>query len=113
MQKPKRSPMKMQRSEYNNASVILHPLDNAILQRLGRYNTPETVTLDYTNYEGKRALRRVMILELFMGQTEHHPKFQWLVKAYDVDKKALRDFALASIHSLQISKEKIIPCTPT
>lgn len=110
MQKPKRAhPTRMP----SNSSVILHPLDNPILQHLGRRNTPETVTLDYTNYEGKRALRRVMILKLFMGQTEHHPKFQWLVKAYDVDKDAVRDFSLSSIHSLQFPKEKIITCTNT
>ena len=87
--------------------VILHPLDNAVLQYLAEVDLLCELTLDYTNYQGKRALRRVTPLMLFMGETEHHPAFQWLFKAFDHDKQEERDFSVASIHSIQHNRKLI------
>ena len=79
--------------------------DSSTLQKLEKY-APQIVAIDYTNYKGNRALRRVTPLELYMGQTEHHIEFQWLLKAYDQDKKVIRDFAVQLIHSLQFLQEE-------
>jgi len=51
----------------------------------------------YKNWEGKEAVRRVMPIELWYGKTEWHPKEQWLLKAWDLDKDAERNFAFKDI----------------
>jgi hypothetical protein len=48
----------------------------------------------YTNYRGERSVRTAMPRKLFWGSTEHHLQPQWIMRAYDLDKGADRDFAL-------------------
>lgn len=55
------------------------------------------VEIDYVNWRGERALRRIVPLELWFGSSEYHPDEQWLLKAWDEDKNAERDFALSGI----------------
>jgi len=61
----------------------------------------QIVEIDYTNWQGKRGLRRIRPVPgtLQFKSTEHHPTSQWLFDAVDLDKKALRTFALSDIHS--------------
>lgn len=59
----------------------------------------DEVRFEYKNHAGKIATRRVMPLEIWFGSTQFHPKEQWMLKAYDLDKEADRDFAIADIHS--------------
>jgi len=49
----------------------------------------------YTNHTGKVAIRTIEPTEVLFGATVWHPEPQWLLYAYDVDKKADRTFALA------------------
>lgn len=51
---------------------------------------------EYTNYRGETRWRWFVPVELWTGSTEWHPEPQLLIKAYDVDKKAIRDFAVKS-----------------
>lgn len=53
-----------------------------------------SVVLTYTNYRGETAERRIIPFEVWFGSTEWHPEPQWLLRAYDCEKKAERDFAL-------------------
>ena len=57
------------------------------------------VELDYTNWKGERRLRRVLPHELWYGTTNYHPTPQWFIRAIDLEKNAMRDFALRDIHS--------------
>jgi predicted DNA-binding transcriptional regulator YafY len=57
----------------------------------------QAVIIDYINWEGKRALRRILPQKIFFGSTNWHKKPQWLLKATDLDKGAERDFALKDI----------------
>lgn len=57
------------------------------------------IIIDYTNYKGVRATRRVSPLFFTYEATEHHPERQWLMSAYDHEKKANRTFAMRDIHS--------------
>jgi hypothetical protein len=57
------------------------------------------VRIDYTNYRGERAVREVVPHSIWHGTTDHHPKAQWLMTAWDVDKRALRTFALCDVHA--------------
>jgi hypothetical protein len=61
--------------------------------------TGATVTIDYTNWRGERAIRRVKPVRIRFGSNEWHREPQWLLYAVDVEKRALRAFALCSIHS--------------
>ena len=51
----------------------------------------------YTNWEGKKAIRRVMPIEIWYGKTEWHPQEQWLLRAIDLDKNEERNFAIKDI----------------
>lgn len=53
---------------------------------------------EYTNYKGNTAVREVEGLpHVWYGCTEYHKEPQWLMTAYDVEKQALRDFAMSDI----------------
>lgn len=62
-------------------------------------DTPsEKVTFTYKNWKGEIALRTVIPQGISFGITEWHPKNkQWLLKAWDCDKKAYREFAIEDI----------------
>lgn len=51
------------------------------------------VALVYTNWRGITTVRRILPFYLWYGATEHHAE-QWLVRALDLDKGQVRDFAL-------------------
>lgn len=57
------------------------------------------VLIDYTNHRGERAERQIIPIRIFFSYTDWHPEEQWLLAAWDVDKKADRLFALKNIHS--------------
>lgn len=72
---------------------------------------PQTVVvLDYTNHAGKRAMRRVVPLNLWFGESEYHPAeigAQWYLRALDFERGdpenpdaplPERDFLFTSIH---------------
>ena len=49
----------------------------------------------YTNYRGETSERNIIPSMVWFGATDWHPVPQWLVTAWDMDKNATRDFALA------------------
>lgn len=55
------------------------------------------VTFEYVNYRGDRSKRVVEPLAIWYGETPFHPGQQWFLKAFDLDKQALRDFAMHDI----------------
>ena len=55
--------------------------------------------IDYTNWRGERAERRVIPYTLKWGSNEWHPEMQWMMLAHDVDKKLDRWFAMNAVHS--------------
>lgn len=57
------------------------------------------VTIDYTNWRGERSLRRVAPGRFYYGTSDWHPEPQWLMEAFDLDRAAVRTFALAGVHS--------------
>lgn len=58
----------------------------------------DEVRFEYKNHAGKIGTRRVLPLEIWFGSTAFHPKEQWLLKAFDLDKEADRDFAIQDIN---------------
>jgi predicted DNA-binding transcriptional regulator YafY len=55
----------------------------------------KSVRMTYTNYKGETSVRNVVPIRVDFGTTEWHPEPQWLMSAYDEDKKAHREFALS------------------
>lgn len=66
-----------------------------------------TVEIDYTNWENKRALRKIIVQgrQLFFGQSEAHDgaaqqQQQWFIEAAALDRaQQTRTFAVKDIHS--------------
>lgn len=54
----------------------------------------QTIRFQYKNWEGSVAIRAAQVVRLTFGSTEWHPEPQWLLEARDVEKNALRLFAL-------------------
>lgn len=75
-----------------------------------------TIWIDYTNYRGERAWREIEPTEarpaLWFGRTEWHPADQWLLAAFDIEKRAVRDFAVASIHAWSQQKPAALSAPP-
>jgi len=51
----------------------------------------------YKNWEGKTSVRHVIPEKTYFGKTQWHPKNQWLLEAFDLDKKEKRVFAVKEI----------------
>ena len=62
-------------------------------------DSQKMVTILYTNYKGRTSLRRIIPMSLEYASSQWHKEEQWLMKAYDVDKKAERDFAVKDIRA--------------
>jgi predicted DNA-binding transcriptional regulator YafY len=61
-------------------------------------NWPDEVHIDYTNWKGDRSWRRITPRGIRFGTTDYHPDACWLLDAFDLDKQAMRSFALKDIH---------------
>jgi hypothetical protein len=62
---------------------------------VGDPNPP--VSIVYTNWRGETATRRIRPIGVHYGATEWHSEPQWLLRAFDFDRGAVRDFALGGI----------------
>lgn len=58
-----------------------------------------TVRILYTNYRGATSLRRVVPDRIRFASTEWHPEAQWLLDAFDIDKNAMRSFAMKDVRA--------------
>ncbi len=52
------------------------------------------LVIGYTNWRGEYSVRRILPKYPFFDTTEWHPEPQWLLRAFDLDKQADRDFAI-------------------
>lgn len=58
--------------------------------------------INYTNWEGITADRKIQPLHIWFGATEYHKTPQFLLNAIDLDKDAERDFAMNDIHNIYV-----------
>ena len=61
------------------------------------YDEKTVVTIRYTNYRGETGDRRIVPQRIRFGSTEWHREEQWLLDAFDIDRKADRSFAVKDI----------------
>ena len=59
------------------------------------------VKIIYTNYRGETAQRTIIPIAIVFGSNEWHNEEQWLLEAFDIDKKANRIFACKDIKEWQ------------
>lgn len=57
----------------------------------------QVVKIKYTNYRGEISYRTIVPKTIWFGHTEWHSDEQWLLEAEDLEKKAIRHFALKDI----------------
>lgn len=64
------------------------------------------VTIDYTNWKGERSIRTIEPIKIIFEENTYHKPAQWLLVANDIEKNALRTFALKDIHSWSVLDKK-------
>ena len=62
------------------------------------YDMTRSVKLDYTNWNGERRFRFIIPKSIHYKSTDHHGRPQWLLLAYDLEKREDRYFAFSGIH---------------
>jgi len=55
------------------------------------------IEFEYCNWEGRKAIRQARPISIRFGKSEWHPKPQWLLLAFDIDREAEREFAMADM----------------
>lgn len=61
------------------------------------------LTFEYRNYKGKVSVREVITPVIHVGCSEYHNegKPTWLMTAFDLEKKALRDYQMSDILKIE------------
>ena len=65
----------------------------------------DPVKICYRNHRGEVGLRLITPIEIWFGRTQWHEGNQWLLKAHDHNKDAVRDFALQDVYGWFKQKE--------
>lgn len=55
--------------------------------------------INYTNWRGETRSRIIRPGKIFFGSNAWHKNPQWILRAFDFDKRAERDFAMKDISS--------------
>lgn len=66
---------------------------------LKTFRVGQAVEFFYSNHEGKRTLRRVLIESFSYGSNEWYPEPQFFLNCWDFDRNARRSFAFANIEA--------------
>lgn len=56
---------------------------------------------NYVNYKGEASYRRVQFERVRFGASLWHQEPQWLLQAFDLDKKESREFALKDMTNVK------------
>lgn len=67
------------------------------------------LTFEYTNWQGRTAIRRARPMRISLGSTQHHPEQQWLMEAWDVDRMEMRTFAMKDMRAVEKEPARIEP----
>lgn len=69
------------------------------------FDCRQVVKILYTNYRGETAVREILPIKIWFGKNEWHTEEQWLLDAFDIDKKANRAFAMKNIKAWFVEKQ--------
>jgi hypothetical protein len=81
-------------------------VSTAIVQEAKPYipDPTQAVRALYTNHRGETAMRHFVPAGIWWGMTEQHPSEQWLMDCWDLDKEAVRTYALGGFPGFVISE---------
>lgn len=72
--------------------------EDEVVEALTRYSAERdrvrSISVVYRNHRGDVANRRIRPFRVRYGETQWHPRPQWLLECWDVEKNAARTFAL-------------------
>lgn len=57
------------------------------------------VKIIYRNWKGITSERNILPERIWWGSTEWHPEPQWMMRALDLDKSEIRNFAMQDVLS--------------
>jgi hypothetical protein len=86
-----RTPPKDDKVNAENGVEVLQLITNLLLTSKGK----ATLTGTYRNWRGVSGKRRLVPEAVWYGSTDWHPEPGHMLRAFDVDKGAARDFCLA------------------
>ena len=55
----------------------------------------DIVVATYVNHRGETATRRFRPIRLWFGSTAYHPRPQWPLEVFDLDRQETRDYAMS------------------
>lgn len=67
-----------------------------------------TVAIVYTNHRGETATRRIIPHQIRFGASEWYVGEQWFLEAYDLDRLAMRSFAMQAIQAWQGDESPLV-----
>lgn len=67
------------------------------------------VRIRYVNYQGQESVRVIQPGYIHFGSNEWHVDLQWILEAWDVEKKDWRSFALSGISGWAPEDAKVDP----
>lgn len=71
-----------------------------------------SIIVEYTNYRGETSRRTIKPLRMWWGNTEYHTENQWMLTAYDCEKKVERDFAWQDMTPVRNPATSADPSSP-
>lgn len=85
----------------------LQATESSVADRLD--GVVEPLVVSYTNHRGETAVRRIIPVRAWFGVTEWHPEPQWLLDAFDTERKVERSFALRDM-SIVKESPRLLSC---
>lgn len=67
----------------------------------------EEIQILYKNYKGTTGPRTIIPIKMIFTSTPWHPKKQWCLLAYDIDKEQERYFAFCDIKAIWTNEMKL------
>lgn len=71
----------------------------------------DAVRVRYCNHANQTRFRIVRVIDMWFGSTQWHPRPQWLLKVWDYEKQAERDYAMSGVTEWQplvaLSEERL------
>lgn len=61
----------------------------------------ERIEFGYTNWKGEHAKRAAVVKDIAFGNVEGHEGKQWIMTAFDLDKREDRYFAMKYMHHIK------------
>jgi hypothetical protein len=93
--------VKVSAGAFRRAHAVLSEIRAALSPAPAQAQDVPPLVFDYTNWRGETGTRRAIPLRIYHGATEWHPEPQWLLEARDVDKDAVRAFAIKDMRPAQ------------